>query len=173
MVNWLNLKIRTKLPLDLGKLHFIGIGGIGMSGIAELIYNLGYKVSGSDLKFSPIIGRLIQLGIDIKIGHHQKNLKDAEIIVISSAVGSRNIELIEAKRKKIPVVSRSEILAELMRLKSNIAFLIGIKIKGLPKNNTSEIVEAPALAIIKWASEKISSILWKKLFTSELIPIIS
>ena len=117
----MNLKIRTKLPLDLGKLHFIGIGGIGMSGIAELIYNLGYKVSGSDLKFSPIIGRLIQLGIDIKIGHHQKNLEDAEIIVISSAVGSRNIELIEAKRKKIPVVSRSEILAELMRLKSNIA----------------------------------------------------
>ena len=55
MVNWLNLKIRTKLPLDLGKLHFIGIGGIGMSGIAELIYNLGYKVSGSDLKYSPII----------------------------------------------------------------------------------------------------------------------
>ena len=96
----MNLKIRTKLPLDLGKLHFIGIGGIGMSGIAELIYNLGYKVSGSDLKYSPIISRLIQLGIDVKIGHHQKNLEDSEIIVISSAVGSKNIELIEAKRKK-------------------------------------------------------------------------
>ena len=66
----MNLKIRTK-TLDLGKLHFKD-GGIGMSGIAELIYNLGYKVSGSDLKFSPIIDRLIQLGIDIKIGHHQK-----------------------------------------------------------------------------------------------------
>ena len=75
------------------------IGGIGMSGIAELIYNLGYKVSGSDLKFSPIIDRLIQLGIDIKIGHHQKNLEDAEII-ISSAVGSRNIELIEPREKR-------------------------------------------------------------------------
>ena len=121
MVKLLNLKIRTKLPLDLGKLHFIGIGGIGMSGIAEIIYNLGYKVSGSDLKYSNIIGRLIQLGIDIKIGHNQKNLEGAEIIVISSAVGSMNIELIEAKRKKIPIVRRSEILAELMRLKSNIA----------------------------------------------------
>ena len=121
MVKLLNLKIRTKLPLDLGKLHFIGIGGIGMSGIAEIIYNLGYKVSGSDLKYSNIIGRLIQLGIDVRIGHNQKNLKGAEIIVISSAVGSRNIELIEAKRKKIPIVRRSEILAELMRLKSNIA----------------------------------------------------
>ena len=63
-------------------------------------YSNRYKVSGSDLKFSPIIDRLIQLGIDIKIGHHQKNLEDAEIIVISSAVGSKNIELIEAKRKK-------------------------------------------------------------------------
>ena len=74
MVKLLNLKIRTKLPLDLGKLHFIGIGGIGMSGIAEIIYNLGYKVSGSDLKYSNIIGRLIQLGIDVKIGHNQKSM---------------------------------------------------------------------------------------------------
>ena len=121
MVKWLNLKIKTKLPLDLGNLHFIGIGGIGMSGIAEIIFNLGYKVSGSDLKYSSIIDRLIKMGIDIKIGHDLNNVKKAGIIVISSAVDSKNIEVIEARRKKIPVVSRSEILAELMRLKSNIA----------------------------------------------------
>ena len=117
----MNLKIKTKLPLDLGKMHFIGIGGIGMSGIAEIIYNLGYKVSGSDLKYTPIINRLIKMGIDVKIGHDSKNINTAEIIVISSAIGSDNIELKEARRKKIPVIRRSEILAELMRLKSNIA----------------------------------------------------
>ena len=102
-------------------MHFIGIGGIGMSGIAEIIYNLGYKVSGSDLKYSPIVARLIKLGIDVKIGHDSKYIDEAEIIVISSAVRPSNIELKEARRKKIPVVRRSEILAELMRLKSNIA----------------------------------------------------
>ena len=117
----MNLKIKTKLPLDLGKMHFIGIGGIGMSGIAEIIYNLGYKVSGSDLKYTPIINRLIKMGIDVKIGHDSKNIDAAEIIVISSAIGSENLELKEARRKKIPVIRRSEILAELMRLKSNIA----------------------------------------------------
>ena len=107
----MNLKIKTKLPLDLGKIHFIGIGGIGMSGIAEIIYNLGYKVSGSDLKYTPIINRLIKMGIDVKIGHDSKNIDAAEIIVISSAIGSENLELKEARRKKIPVIRRSEILA--------------------------------------------------------------
>ena len=77
----MSLKIKTKLPLDLGKMHFIGIGGIGMSGIAEIIYNLGYKVSGSDLKYSPIVNRLIKLGIDVRIGHDPKNINTAEIIV--------------------------------------------------------------------------------------------
>ena len=95
----MSLKIKTKLPLDLGKMHFIGIGGIGMSGIAEIIYNLGYKVSGSDLKYSPIVSRLIKLGIDVRIGHDPNNINTAEIIVISSAVGSDNIELKEARRK--------------------------------------------------------------------------
>ena len=89
MVKILNLKIKTKLPLDLGKIHFIGIGGIGMSGIAELIFNLGYKVSGSDLKKTPITNRLTQMGIDIKIGHNINNVQQAEIVVISSAVSLR------------------------------------------------------------------------------------
>jgi UDP-N-acetylmuramate--alanine ligase len=96
----LNLKVKTKLPLDLGKMHFVGIGGIGMSGIAEIIYNLGYKVSGSDLKNTPIINRLIKMGIDVKIGHDSKNIDAAEIIVISSAIDSKNLELKEARRKK-------------------------------------------------------------------------
>ena len=121
MVKGLDLKINTKLPIDLGKMHFIGIGGIGMSGIAELIHNLGYDVSGSDLKNTPIVDRLIKLGIEVRIGHNIENIKETAIVVISSAVGPKNIELIEARKNNIPVVRRSEILAELMRLKSNIA----------------------------------------------------
>ena len=121
MVKKLDLKIKTKLPIDLGKMHFIGIGGIGMSGIAELIHNLGYDVSGSDLKNTPIVDRLIKLGIEVRIGHNIQNIKETAIVVISSAVGPKNIELIEARKNNIPVVRRSEILAELMRLKSNIA----------------------------------------------------
>ena len=121
MVKRLDLKINTKLPIDLGKMHFIGIGGIGMSGIAELIHNLGYDVSGSDLKNTPIVDRLIKLGIEVRIGHNIENIKETAIVVISSAVGPKNIELIEARKNNIPVVRRSEILAELMRLKSNIA----------------------------------------------------
>ena len=114
-------KTRTKLPTDLGLIHFIGIGGIGMSGIAELLLNLGYKVSGSDLKNTPIISRLKDLGIPIHIGHSINNICYADIVVISSAIDLENIELCEARRRLIPVVRRSEMLAELMRLKSNIA----------------------------------------------------
>ena len=77
----MNLKVKTKLPLDLGKMHFIGIGGIGMSGIAEIIFNLGYKVSGSDLKYSPIINRLTKMGIAIKIGHDSENINDVYLNV--------------------------------------------------------------------------------------------
>ena len=76
-------KVKTKLPLDLGLIHFIGIGGIGMSGIAELLLNLGYKVSGSDLKNTQIISRLQALGIPIKLGHNIENIIDADIVVIS------------------------------------------------------------------------------------------
>ena len=100
MVKRLDLKIKTKLPIDLGKMHFIGIGGIGMSGIAELIHNLGYDVSGSDLKNTPIVDRLIKLGIEVRIGHNIQNIKETAIVVISSAVGPKNIELIEEGIKR-------------------------------------------------------------------------
>jgi UDP-N-acetylmuramate--alanine ligase len=111
----------TKLPLDVGPIHFVGIGGIGMSGIAEVLLNLGYRVQGSDLKVSRITDRLRALGALIHEGHDAANLDGAEVVVISSAVKPGNPELDEARRRKLPVVRRAEMLAELMRLKSNVA----------------------------------------------------
>jgi UDP-N-acetylmuramate--alanine ligase len=103
------------------KLHFVGIGGIGMSGIAELLLNLGYKVSGSDLKQSPVTDRLATLGGKIHIGHSPANVEGSNVVVISSAVRSDNVEVVEAKRLQIPVIPRAEMLAELMRLKYGVA----------------------------------------------------
>ena len=112
---------KTLLPLNLGLIHFVGIGGIGMSGIAEVMLNLGYKVCGSDSKKSAITERLESLGILIFIGHEVTNIDSVEVVVISSAVGIENPELKAARKKGIPIVKRAEMLAELMRLKSNIA----------------------------------------------------
>jgi UDP-N-acetylmuramate--alanine ligase len=109
------------LPLSIGTIHFVGIGGIGMSGIAEILHNLGYAVQGSDIAESANVLRLRDLGIDISIGHDGANLKEAEVIVISSAVKSDNPEVIEARARLIPVVPRAEMLAEIMRLKWGIA----------------------------------------------------
>ena len=111
----------TKLPTDVGPLHFVGIGGIGMSGIAEVLLNHGYTVQGSDLKTSKITDRLAGMGATIFEGQRADNLKGAEVIVISSAIKPGNPELDEARRLGLPVVRRAEMLAELMRLKSNIA----------------------------------------------------
>ncbi|TCS65778.1 UDP-N-acetylmuramate--L-alanine ligase [Primorskyibacter sedentarius] len=111
----------TKLPGDVGAIHFVGIGGIGMSGIAEVLLNLGYTVQGSDLKASKITDRLKGLGAVIFEGQRAENLEGAEVVVISSAIKPGNPELDEARRKGLPVVRRAEMLAELMRLKSNIA----------------------------------------------------
>lgn len=111
----------TKLPLDVGPIHFVGIGGIGMSGIAEVLLNLGYDVQGSDLKASKITDRLAALGARIFTGQDPANLDGAEVVVISSAIKCGNTELDEARRRGLPVVRRAEMLAELMRLKSNIA----------------------------------------------------
>lgn len=112
---------KTMLPLNLGLIYFIGIGGIGMSGIAEVLFNLGYKVKGSDSKRSPITDRLQELGVEVFIGHSIANLGAVEVVVISSAINGKNPELQSARQKGIPVVKRAEMLAELMRLKSNIA----------------------------------------------------
>jgi UDP-N-acetylmuramate--alanine ligase len=111
----------TKLPMDVGPLHFVGIGGIGMSGIAEVLLNHGYEVQGSDLKSSPITERLAGMGARIFTGQRAENLEGAEVVVISSAIKPGNAELDEARRRGLPVVRRAEMLAELMRLKSNIA----------------------------------------------------
>ncbi|WP_116133840.1 UDP-N-acetylmuramate--L-alanine ligase [Tropicimonas sp. IMCC34043] len=111
----------TKLPTDVGPIHFVGIGGIGMSGIAEVLLTHGYTVQGSDLKASKITERLESLGARIFEGQRAENLEGAEVVVISSAIKSGNPELDEARRRGMPVVRRAEMLAELMRLKSNVA----------------------------------------------------
>jgi UDP-N-acetylmuramate--alanine ligase len=103
------------------KVHFVGIGGIGMSGIAEVLLNLGYTVSGSDLKHTPVTERLGALGARVKEGHAAENVGDAQVVVISTAVAANNPEVLEAQRLQIPVIPRAEMLAELMRLKFNIA----------------------------------------------------
>jgi UDP-N-acetylmuramate--alanine ligase len=111
----------TKLPGDVGAIHFVGIGGIGMSGIAEVLLNHGYTVQGSDLKSTKITERLAGMGAKIFEGQRAENLANAEVVVISSAIKPGNPELDEARLKGLPVVRRAEMLAELMRLKSNIA----------------------------------------------------
>ncbi|WP_037371903.1 UDP-N-acetylmuramate--L-alanine ligase [Salipiger mucosus] len=111
----------TKLPGDVGPIHFVGIGGIGMSGIAEVLLNHGYRVQGSDLKRSNITKRLEDLGAQIFEGQAPANLETAQVVVISSAIKPGNPELDEARRRGLPVVRRAEMLAELMRLKSNVA----------------------------------------------------
>src|ERR1700757_3425299 len=102
-------------------LHFTGIGGIGMSGIAEVLVNLGYQISGSDLKLSPITERLAEMGARIYEGHAAANVEGAKALVVSSAVDEQNPEVQEARRLQIPVIPRGELLAELMRLKFGIA----------------------------------------------------
>ncbi|MEZ5648408.1 MAG: UDP-N-acetylmuramate--L-alanine ligase [Alphaproteobacteria bacterium] len=109
------------LPLDIGTLHFVGIGGIGMSSIAEILRNLGYHVQGSDVADSYNIKRLREHGITVVIGHKAENITGASVVVISSAVKADNPEVIAARSKFIPVVRRAEMLAELMRLKWSIA----------------------------------------------------
>ncbi|MGB8811583.1 MAG: UDP-N-acetylmuramate--L-alanine ligase [Paracoccaceae bacterium] len=111
----------TKLPGELGPIHFVGIGGIGMSGIAEVLITLGYSVQGSDAKASKITDRLVTLGAAFFEGQRAENIGDAAVVVISSAIKKGNPELEEARRRGLPVVRRAEMLAELMRLKSNIA----------------------------------------------------
>ncbi|SHG61666.1 UDP-N-acetylmuramate--L-alanine ligase [Cognatiyoonia sediminum] len=111
----------TKLPLDVGAIHFVGIGGIGMSGIAEVLLSHGYTVQGSDLKATKITDRLKSLGAIVFEGQRAENLEDAEVVVISSAIKPGNAEYDAARARGLPIVRRAEMLAELMRLKSNVA----------------------------------------------------
>ena len=106
---------------DIGTIHFVGIGGIGMSGIAEVMHILGYKVQGSDVSESYVVEGLRKAGIEVKIGHREDNLDDASVVVISTAIPKDNPELVAAYERRIPVVRRAEMLAELMRLKATVA----------------------------------------------------
>jgi len=110
-----------KLPSELGPIHFVGIGGIGMSGIAEVLNNLGYTVQGSDVAEGANVVRLREQGINICVGHDGDNLGEAMVVVVSSAIKSDNPELVRARARRLPVVRRAEMLAELMRLKQSIA----------------------------------------------------
>ncbi|RIL06733.1 MAG: UDP-N-acetylmuramate--L-alanine ligase [Proteobacteria bacterium] len=103
------------------RIHFVGIGGIGMCGIAELLAGQGYRVTGTDLREGPTVSRLRMLGVDVRIGHAGEHVGDADVVVYSSAVRPGNPELLEAERRKIPVIPRAEMLAELMRLKDGVA----------------------------------------------------
>ena len=109
------------LPLDIGTVHFVGIGGIGMSGIAEVLHTLGYTVQGSDISDSPNVQRLRDMGISVHVGHRAENLGEAQVIVVSTAVKADNPEVVAARQHLLPVVRRAEMLGELMRLKWAIA----------------------------------------------------
>jgi UDP-N-acetylmuramate--alanine ligase len=122
------------------QIHFVGIGGIGMSGIAEVLLNLGYKVSGSDLKQSGVTQRLASLGGAIFEGHRAQNISGAEVVVTSSAIAGENPEVVEAHKLRVPVIQRAEMLAELMRLK------YGIAIAGMHGKTTTTSMVAAVLA---------------------------
>jgi UDP-N-acetylmuramate--alanine ligase len=110
-----------RAPLDIGPIHFVGIGGIGMSGIAEVMHNLGYTVRGSDMADNANVKRLRGLGMDVFVGQRAENIEGASVVVVSTAIQGDNPELKAAREKLIPVVRRAEMLAELMRLKSCVA----------------------------------------------------
>src|SRR6266480_7929673 len=122
------------------RVHFVGIGGIGMSGIAEVLLNLGFKISGSDLKMSAVTDRLASLGATVFEEHRPENVGDAEVVVASSAVAHDNPELAEARTLHIPVIQRAEMLAELMRLK------YGIAVAGMHGKTTTTSMVAAVLA---------------------------
>jgi UDP-N-acetylmuramate--alanine ligase len=120
--------------------HFVGIGGIGMSGIAEVLLNLGYQISGSDLKESEVTRRLVSLGCIVSYGHRKENVKEADVVVVSSAIRSGNPEVEVAEQRLIPVIPRAEMLAELMRMK------VGVAIAGTHGKTTTTSLIATVLA---------------------------
>ncbi len=122
------------------RVHFVGIGGIGMSGIAEVLLNLGFKVSGSDLRHSAVTARLISLGAEVREGHRAENVAGAEVVIVSSAIARDNPEVVAAHEQHIPVIQRAEMLAELMRLK------YGIAIAGMHGKTTTTSMVAAVLA---------------------------
>ena len=134
-----NLIIRQPLG-DIQRIHFVGIGGTGMSGIAEVLSNLGYQVSGSDIKASPVTERLEKAGVQIFIGHNAENINQVEVVVTSTAVNKQNPEVKRAYESRIPVIPRAEMLAELMR------FRFGIAVAGTHGKTTTTSLAASILA---------------------------
>ena len=123
------------------KLHFVGIGGVGMCGIAEVLLNLGYDVSGSDMQLSPTTSRLAALGAKIFRGHVAQNVQGRDVVVISTAIQEGNPEIIEARKQGIPIIRRAEMLAELMRMK------YGIAVAGTHGKTTTTSLIATALSL--------------------------
>ncbi|MFA7387887.1 MAG: UDP-N-acetylmuramate--L-alanine ligase [Thiohalobacteraceae bacterium] len=122
------------------RVHFVGIGGAGMGGIAEVLCNLGYEVQGSDLRSNEVTRRLDSLGVTVFTGHHAEHVQDSDVVVVSSAVNDRNPEVVEARERRIPVVPRAEMLAELMR------FRYGIAVAGTHGKTTTTSLVASLLA---------------------------
>src|SRR6201999_1568105 len=133
-----------RLPREIGPIHFVGIGGIGMSGIAEVLLNLGHQVQGSDLSDNANVKRLREHGATVSIGHNKANLDAAAVIVVSSAVKRDNPEVVEARARRIPVVRRAEMLAELMRLKQCVA-VAGTHGKTTTTSLVATLLEAASL----------------------------
>ncbi len=138
--NTLSTRLIAAVLGNIDHIHFVGIGGTGMSGIAEVLANLGYQISGSDIKDSPVTQRLADLGVTIHIGHRRENIIEADVLVVSSAVDHTNVEVEEAALKRIPIIPRAEMLAELMR------FRFGIAVAGTHGKTTTTSLTASLLA---------------------------
>ena len=136
---------RSYMLKRIGNIHFIGIGGIGMSGIAEILHNLGYKVQGSDISMSSQVKRLMDIGINVHIGHKESNIENANVVIRSSAVNFENPEIKRARELNIPIIQRAEMLAELMRLKTSIA-IAGTHGKTTTTSLVASIFEQEGLA---------------------------
>ena len=137
------------------RIHFVGIGGVGMSGIAEVLLNLGYQVQGSDLISNAMTERLVALGGRVFQGHDADNLCDVDVVVVSSAISATNAEVTEAQRRRIPVVQRAEMLAELMR------FRYGIAVAGSHGKTTTTSLVACVASSVPTEPEKLAQSLVK------------